>query len=390
MSKNNTPRFLLTAPKSGSGKTLVTCGILAALRKRGLRVSSFKCGPDYIDPMFHSRVLGAKSRNLDTFFTDEETTRYLMKRGAEDTDISVVEGVMGYYDGLGGIDTKASAYDLAAVTKTPAVLIVDTRGMSLSALAEIKGFLTYKKESHIKGVILNRMSPMLYPEVKSRVEEELGIRVFGYVPKLTELNLESRHLGLVLPDEVKELSEKFDHLAEMLEKSLDIDGLIELAGETEKLEVADRNADSRNPAVSTETEDDAGLPATLKKILSSPEVASVCVHRPRIAVAKDEAFCFIYEDNLKRTGSRNHLFLPSPRQTFSRKLRRPSSLRWLSGAFRTGTLRERLHETGNPGSPEKRLPLSGGVRWFHVSSHHDGGYGRERLGDGGRHRRKGL
>ena len=91
--------------------------------------------------------------------------------------------------------------------------------MSLSALAEIKGFLTYKKESHIKGVILNRMSPMLYPEVKSRVEEELGIRVFGYVPKLTELNLESRHLGLVLPDEVKELSEKFDHLAEMLEKS---------------------------------------------------------------------------------------------------------------------------------------------------------------------------
>ncbi len=212
-----------------------TCGILAALRKRGLRVSSFKCGPDYIDPMFHSRVLGAKSRNLDTFFTDEETTRYLMKRGAEDTDISVVEGVMGYYDGLGGIDTKASAYDLAAVTKTPAVLIVDTRGMSLSALAEIKGFLTYKKESHIKGVILNRMSPMLYPEVKNRVEEELGIRVFGYVPKLTELNLESRHLGLVLPDEVKELSEKFDHLAEMLEKSLDIDGLIGLAGETGKI-----------------------------------------------------------------------------------------------------------------------------------------------------------
>ena len=145
------------------------------------------------------------------------------------------------------------------------------------------------------------------------MEEELGIRVFGYVPKLTELNLESRHLGLVLPDEVKELSEKFDHLAEMLEKSLDIDGLIELAGETEKLEVADRNADSRNPAVSTETEDDAGLPATLKKILSSPEVASVCVHRPRIAVAKDEAFCFIYEDNLgllKELGAEITFFSP--------------------------------------------------------------------------------
>ncbi len=291
MSKNNTPRFLLTAPKSGSGKTLVTCGILAALRKRGLRVSSFKCGPDYIDPMFHSRVLGAKSRNLDTFFTDEETTRYLMKRGAEDTDISVVEGVMGYYDGLGGIDTKASAYDLAAVTKTPAVLIVDTRGMSLSALAEIKGFLTYKKESHIKGVILNRMSPMLYPEVKSRVEEELGIRVFGYVPKLTELNLESRHLGLVLPDEVKELSEKFDHLAETLEKSLDIDGLIELAGETEAL----------------------GISGNLPGQDRQPEATEIRVHRPRIAVAKDEAFCFIYEDNLgllKELGAEITFFSP--------------------------------------------------------------------------------
>ena len=276
MTEKQTPRFLLTAPKSGSGKTLVTCGLLAALRKRGLRVSSFKCGPDYIDPMFHSRVLGAKSRNLDTFFTDEETTRYLMKRGAEDTDISVVEGVMGYYDGLGGIDTKASAYDLAAVTGTPAVLVVDTRGMSLSALAEIKGFLTYKKESHIEGVILNRMSPMLYPEIKKQIEEELGIRVFGYVPKITELNLESRHLGLVLPDEVKELSEKFDHLAEILEKSLDIDGLIGLAKEAEALECSEE-----------------GVPEALKKVLAFGQAAGFHEEKPRIAVAKDEAFCFI-------------------------------------------------------------------------------------------------
>lgn len=301
MTEEQTPRFLLTAPKSGSGKTLVTCGILAALRKRGLRVSSFKCGPDYIDPMFHSRVLEAKSRNLDTFFTDEETTRYLMKRGAEDTDISVVEGVMGYYDGLGGIDTKASAYDLAAVTGTPAVLVVDTRGMSLSALAEIKGFLTYKKESHIEGVILNRMSPMLYPEIKKQIEEELGIRVFGYVPKITELNLESRHLGLVLPDEVKELSEKFNHLAEILEKSLDIDGLIGLAKEAEALKCS---------AEEGKTEE---LPETLKKVLVSGQAVRIREEKPRIAVAKDEAFCFIYEDNLgllKELGAEITFFSP--------------------------------------------------------------------------------
>lgn len=271
------PRFLLAAPKSGSGKTMITCGILAALRKRGLKVSSFKCGPDYIDPMFHSRILGAKSRNLDTFFTDEETTRYLLREGAKGTDISVVEGVMGYYDGLGGIDTRASAYDVAKVTDTPAVLIVDTKGMSISVLAEIKGFLSYRENSHIKGVILNRMSPMLYREMKAMVERELGVQAYGYVPKITELNLESRHLGLVLPDEVKELSEKFDKLAEILEECVDIDGLMELAKSAGPLEKCD---------------------SEVYKTICSKEADEVKKASPRIAVARDEAFCFIYEDNL--------------------------------------------------------------------------------------------
>ena len=106
------PRILIAAGASGSGKTLITCGILQALCDRGKKVSSFKCGPDYIDPMFHAKVIGTKSRNLDTFFTDEKTTQYLLEQNAKDTDISVIEGVMGYYDGLGGIDTKASAYDV--------------------------------------------------------------------------------------------------------------------------------------------------------------------------------------------------------------------------------------------------------------------------------------
>lgn len=273
------PRFLLSAGASGSGKTMITCGILAALRKRGKRVSSFKCGPDYIDPMFHSRVLKAKSRNLDTFFTDRETTRYLFAQGAEGTDISVMEGVMGYYDGLGGISTKASASDLADVTDTPVVLIVNTKGMSLSVAAYIKGFLEYEAYPHIKGVIFNQMSPMLYPRMKKVVEEQLNVRVYGYVPVLKDLTLDSRHLGLVLPEEVEDLEKKFSLLADTLEQTLDLDGLISLAEEAPEIENQ--------------------CPENIENYLKSQEAQKIREEKPVIAVAKDEAFCFIYEDNLK-------------------------------------------------------------------------------------------
>lgn len=273
------PRFLLSAGASGSGKTMITCGILAALRKRGKRVSSFKCGPDYIDPMFHSRVLKAKSRNLDTFFTDWETTRYLFAQGAEGTDISVMEGVMGYYDGLGGISTKASASDLADVTDTPVVLIVNTKGMSLSVAAYIKGFLEYEAHPHIKGVIFNQMSPMLYPRMKKVVEEQLNVRVYGYVPVLKDLTLDSRHLGLVLPEEVEDLEKKFSLLADTLEQTLDLEGLISLAEEAPEIENQ--------------------CPENIENYLKSQEAQKIREEKPVIAVAKDEAFCFIYEDNLK-------------------------------------------------------------------------------------------
>lgn len=264
------PRFLLAAGASGSGKTLITCGILQALKNRGLTAASFKCGPDYIDPMFHEKVLKTKARNLDTFFTGEEMTRYLFAKNAAGADISVMEGVMGYYDGLGGISDTASAYDLARVTGTPAVLIVNTRGMSLSALAYIKGFLEYRRDSRICGVILNQMSAGLYPEISSRIEAELGVRVYGYVPKVTDCLIESRHLGLVLPDEVERLEEKLQKLARVLEESLDIEGLLKLAESAGPLPGGKMQLSGDLP----------GPPAT-------------------IAVARDEAFCFIYEDNLQ-------------------------------------------------------------------------------------------
>lgn len=262
------PRIMLAAPASGSGKTLITCGILQALKNRGIQLSSFKCGPDYIDPMFHGRIMGISSKNLDTFFTEEEMTRYLFCREAKKAEFSVIEGVMGYYDGLAGISTKASAYDVATVTKTPVILVVDCKGMSVSVAALIKGFLEFKENSHIVGVILNRMSAGLYPRIKEQVEQELPIKVLGYVPMVSEYVIESRHLGLVTPNEVENLQEKLQGLAKILEETLDLDTMIALGKEAPKLKEETPNL----PAFSCQA---------------------------RIGVAMDEAFCFYYRDNLE-------------------------------------------------------------------------------------------
>ena len=148
----NPPRILIAAAKSGSGKTTLTCALLEALKSRGLSVRAFKCGPDYIDPMFHQKVIGVPSRNLDTFFSDENGVRELFAAGEATCDISVVEGVMGLYDGLGGIKAEGSAYDLACTLKMPVVLIVDAHGMGRSLLPLIAGFLHYDVEKRICGV----------------------------------------------------------------------------------------------------------------------------------------------------------------------------------------------------------------------------------------------
>lgn len=287
------PRILLTAGASGSGKTLITCGILNALKRKGYRVASFKCGPDYIDPMFHAKVLGTKSGNLDTFFTDGETTRRLLARNSAGCDIAVMEGVMGYYDGIAGTTTRASAYELAGVTETPAVLIVNCKGMSVSILPYIYGFSSFRSDSRIRGVLLNRISPMLYPRVKKEIEEQLGISVYGYIPQTDDCALESRHLGLVMPDEVEGFREKLDRFAQVLEKTVDLEGLLRLAGSAPEL-----------PEVSEK----GGCPA--KKTV-------------RIGLAKDEAFCFFYKENLqllKEMGAELIFFSPLHDRTLPENL----------------------------------------------------------------------
>lgn len=262
------PRVMLAGVSSGSGKTTITCGLLRALQLRGLRPRSFKCGPDYIDPMFHESVLQTPSRNLDTFFTDGDTTRYLFSKHAAQADISVVEGVMGYYDGLGGISTKASSYDVACTCDTPVILVVDTKGMSLSVVAIIKGFLSYKENHHIQGVILNCLSPMLYTDMKKQIEQCCNVQVLGYLPVMKEITMHSRHLGLLMPEEIDSLQETITLLAKQMEQTIDIDKLIEIAGNVSTLPFIHPNI----------------------KTINSPL---------RIAIAKDEAFCFYYQDNLE-------------------------------------------------------------------------------------------
>ena len=262
-------RVLFAGTNSGCGKTTITCAVLQAMVNRGLKAGAFKCGPDYIDPMFHSKIIGAKCTNLDSWFFDDNTLRFLLARNGAGRDISIVEGVMGYYDGMGMTDTRASTYSVARTTQTPVVLTVGARGASLSVLATIQGFLDFCPDSQIQGVILNQCTASTYKALAEEIRRRFAGRILplGYLPRLPECTLESRHLGLVTAVEVEDLREKLGLLAAQAEKSIDLDGLLELAKAAPVLRYA---------------------PVELPRF---PPV--------RVAVAKDRAFCFYYEDSLE-------------------------------------------------------------------------------------------
>ncbi len=264
------PRILFAGTNSGCGKTTVTCAVLQALVNRGLRVGAFKCGPDYIDPMFHSRIIGAKSANLDSYFFDDNTLRFLLARNGGDRDVSVLEGVMGFYDGMGLTSTQASTYSVARITQTPAVLVVGAKGASLSILAMIQGFLDFCPDSQIQGVILNQCGPSTYQSLAEEIQRRFAgrVRPLGFLPKLTDCTLESRHLGLVTAGEVENLQEKLRILAAQAERTIDLDGLLQLAKAT--------------PGICC---DPVELPRFGEHV--------------RIAVARDRAFCFYYADSLE-------------------------------------------------------------------------------------------
>lgn len=263
-------KIMIAGTSSGSGKTTIVCALLQALVNRGIKTAAFKCGPDYIDPMFYDRIIGAKSGNLDGYFMDKNTINKLLCKNSRGMDISVIEGVMGYYDGL-GMENIASSYAIAGDTDTPVVLVVSCSGMSKSVQALTDGYVNFVPDSHIKGIIFNRLSPSLYPAMKEYCEKR-HLKALGYFPKLDKGQLESRHLGLVTAQEVTDLKEKLQYLAQMAEKYLDIDALLELG---------------------KEFYDDERQYSYMKKD------AVYGYDSLRVAVARDRAFCFYYEDNLE-------------------------------------------------------------------------------------------
>lgn len=284
------PRIMLAAPKSGSGKTLLTCGLLEILRRRGLNPIACKCGPDYIDPMFHRYVLGIPGRNLDSFFLPTEGVRKVLVDAVreEQAGIAVLEGVMGYYDGLGGTETSASSWEIAEITDTPAILVLDCKGASLSAAAMASGFLHFRKKSHIAGVILNRVSSMYYERLAAAVEEASGLPVLGYLPESEEYRMESRHLGLFLPGEIDRLRERIGRLADQMEKSIAVERVLEVAGML-PLRIENKEKEKAENE-SMEAESIAKFPACQEQKVTS---------RVRIGVARDEAFCFYYQENFR-------------------------------------------------------------------------------------------
>ena len=259
-------QFLLAAPRSGSGKTTMTCALLMALKRRGCAPCAFKSGPDYIDPMFHRAVLGVESRNLDLFFSAPETVRTLYAKGAAGHGAAVCEGAMGFYDGLGGVSDRASAWHLADTLGLPVLLVVEPKGQSLTLAAELKGLKNFRTPSHIAGILLNNCTARMHALLAPMLEKETGLPVLGFLPKLPEAVIGSRHLGLYTAAEVENLQQKLALLADAAEEHIDWPRLLALC-------------EKEPPALPVQ-----------------PETPPA---RVRIAVAQDEAFCFTYAETLE-------------------------------------------------------------------------------------------
>ncbi len=275
-------KVLIAGTGSGSGKTTVTSGLLQCLVNRGLDAAAFKCGPDYIDPMFYERITGARAGNLDPFFSDEKTLRWIISRAEERSDISVIEGVMGYYDGI-GFTSEASTFSVARAVSAPVVLVINCKGMGASVGAVLKGFLDWPEitDSCIKGVIFNNMSEKLYRQA-AEMAESMGVRPLGYLPRRAALTLESRHLGLVTAGEVADIKEKMKLIASEMEKTVDIEGIIDLAAEAPALR---SDAPEWKKKFERQIAEDTVI------------MARGDARRVRIALASDDAFCFTYKEN---------------------------------------------------------------------------------------------
>lgn len=259
----NLPQIMVAAPASGSGKTAAACALLAALRRRGLAPCAFKCGPDYIDPMFHRAALGVDSCNLDLFLTRPGRLRQLYAQRLAGHGAAVTEAAMGYYDGAALTD-EASAWQVADTLGLPVLLVVRPGGASLTLAAQIRGLTAFRPDSHLAAILLNNCSAGYAARLAPLLERETGLPVIGCLPRLEAARLPSRHLGLYTAGEIADLTPRLEALADALEANADLDRLLALC---------------RREA-----------PAAAAEPLPPPKA--------RIAVARDAAFCFCYPESL--------------------------------------------------------------------------------------------
>ncbi len=276
--------LMIAAPKSGSGKTLIVCALLQLCKDRGIPVRAFKCGPDYIDPMFHRKVIGVPSRNLDTFFSGEQEIRELFRMDRSLEEFSVVEGVMGLYDGLGGIRKEGSSYHLAQTLDIPIVLVMDAHGMGRTLIPVLAGLLSYDTDKRIIGIILNRVSRNTYDALAELVKEELSVPLLGYFPENKEFAIGSRHLGLMMPEEMERMQQRIRQAAGVLRECTGMERLLP--------------PDNRIISGKKMQKERGGQETEERKAVCTGQKANE--REPvRIAVALDDAFNFYYEDNLR-------------------------------------------------------------------------------------------
>jgi len=264
------PRIVIGGTNSGVGKTTIATGLMAALTKRGKKVQPFKIGPDYIDPSYHTKATGIISRNLDSWFVEDQTLKELFLRASCDADLSIVEGVMGFYDGFGSLEDRGSTAHTAKVLDAPVILLINAAKMARSVAAIIKGYQVLDEKVQIKGVILNNVSSQVhYQMLKEAIEHYNDIAVLGYLPKNGDFTLPERHLGLVMAEEQDTLAGVFQRLIEQIESTVDLDLVWDIACSASDLTM---------PQTSI-------FPSNREK-------------KVRLGVARDRAFNFYYQDNL--------------------------------------------------------------------------------------------
>lgn len=269
-------RLIIAGVSSGVGKTTISVGIMRALMRKGRKVIPFKTGPDYIDTGFHRAATGRASVNLDLWMTGEANTRFIYQMHRNEGDFAVIEGVMGLYDGLGDNQSTGSTSHLSKVINAPVILIMDGSHIAASAAAVVLGFKEYDKNVKIRGVIVNNVSSEYhYRLIEEAITKTTGIPCLGYLPNNPRLTVASRHLGLFQDQEIDDIEDFMEEAATHISEHIDMNLLEKIAAEDEDQE--DRLPDPVDPRASLE---------------------NICKGM-KIGVARDDAFSFYYEDNIR-------------------------------------------------------------------------------------------